>query len=266
MRKRRRTICGGWFTREIKVHTHLHHNHHHHHHHQHKRYHNHDDKNPHATSAQPPPPSPPPAQTLPQPSSPRTTTVCLRSLVIIISSQRVHPPYTHMHDAHPHYTSRVPNKKWCISSMRYSGDTPFWSETLGIISSTLTPQLIYILHPGHSLVSASVSAHDGIVVLGKAHTRSVPSLSSLPEVALETVPIFAWLNTDRSRPWRVECRLLPFSTPLSFRRSMLWCSGLSMFRKFLKPLSTSVLPSCRPDVISAVLASLSARSFPLTPA
>ena len=39
-----------------------------------------------------------------------------------------------------------------------------------------------------------------------------------------------------------------------------------MFRKFLKPLSPSALPSCRPDVISAVLASLSARSFPLTPA
>ena len=34
-----------------------------------------------------------------------------------------------------------------------------------------------------------------------------------------------WLNTDRSRPWRVECRPLPFSTPLSFRAInavMLW--------------------------------------------
>ena len=112
----------------------------------------------------------------------------------------------------------------------------------------------------------SVSAQDGIVALGKAHTRSAPSLSSIPKVALEPVPIFAWLNTDRSRPWRVECRPLPFSTPLSFRRSMLCCSGFSVLRKFLKPRSTSALPSCRPDVISAVLASLSARSFPLTPA
>ena len=101
--------------------------------------------------------------------------------------------------------------------------------------------------------SVSVSAQDGIVALGKAHMRSAPSLSSLPKVALETVPIFVWLNTDRSRPWRVECRPLPFSTPLSFRRSMLWCSGLSVLRKFLKPLSTSALPSCRPDVISAVI-------------
>ena len=72
-----------------------------------------------------------------------------------------------------------------------------------------------------SSVSVSVSAQDGIVALRKANTRSAPSLSSLPKVALETVPIFAWLNTYRSRPWRVECRPLPFSTPLSFRRSML---------------------------------------------
>ena len=102
----------------------------------------------------------------------------------------------------------------------------------------------------------SVSAQDGIVAHGEPHARSAPSLSSLPKVALQTVPIFVWLNTDRSRPCRVECRPLPFSTSLSFRR----CSGLSMFRKFLKPRSTSALPSCRPNVISAVLASLSIRS------
>ena len=40
-------------------------------------------------------------------------------------------------------------------------------------------------------------------------------------------------------PQRTESRPLPFSTPLSLRRSMLWCSGLSMFRKFLKPRCTS---------------------------
>ena len=127
--------------------------------------------------------------------------------------------------------------------------------------NTMQPSLKYA-----SITVSVFTAQDGIAALGKAHTRSAPSLSSLPKVALETVPIFVWLNTDRSRPWRVECRPLPFSTPLSFRRSMLWCSGLSVLRKFLKPLSTSALPSCRPDVIPAVLASLSARSFPLTPA
>ena len=77
-------------------------------------------------------------------------------------------------------------------------------------------------HPAGTVsVSVSVSAQDGIGALGKAHTRSAQSLSSLPKVALETVPIFAWLNTGRSRPWRVEYRSLPFSTHLSFRRSML---------------------------------------------
>ena len=63
---------------------------------------------------------------------------------------------------------------------------------------------------GKVSVSVSVSAQDGIVALGKAHTRSAPSLSSLPKVALETVPIFVWLNTYRSRPWRVECRAASF--------------------------------------------------------
>ena len=90
---------------------------------------------------------------------------------------------------------------------------------------------------------------------GKTHTRSAPSLSSLPKVALKTVPIFG-LNTYHSRPWRLQRRSLPFSSPLSFGRSALSCSGLSMFSKFLKPLSTCALPS-RPDVISAVLASVS---------
>ena len=55
--------------------------------------------------------------------------------------------------------------------------------------------------------SVSVSAQDGIVELGKAHTHSAPSLINLPKVAFETVPIFVWLNTDRSLPWRVESRL-----------------------------------------------------------
>ena len=77
------------------------------------------------------------------------------------------------------------------------------------------------LFPRFSSLSVSVSAQDGIVAFEKAHMRSATSLSSLPKVALETVPIFVWLNTDRSRPRRVECRPLPFSTPFSFRRSVL---------------------------------------------
>ena len=47
------------------------------------------------------------------------------------------------------------------------------------------------VHSQAASVSVSVSAQEGIVALGKAHTRSATSLSSLPKVALETVPIFA---------------------------------------------------------------------------
>ena len=106
---------------------------------------------------------------------------------------------------------------------------PTLPPSLHIITTTITNITTHHYHHYHhhrdtplsQSVSVSVSAQDGIVALGKAHTCSAPSLSSLPKVALETVPIFAWLNTDRSRPLRVECRPLPFSTPLSFRRSML---------------------------------------------
>ena len=51
--------------------------------------------------------------------------------------------------------------------------------------------------------SHSVSVQDGIVALRKAHMCSVPSLSSLPKVALKTVPIFAWLNTE----WQILLNL-----------------------------------------------------------
>ena len=91
------------------------------------------------------------------------------------------------------------------------------------------------------------------------------SLSSAPPPP-QTEPILVLLNSDRCRPRRVECRPVPFSSSLSFRRSVLWYSGLSLFRKFLKPLNTSTLSSCRPDVMSAVPAGLFAGSFPLTPA
>ena len=71
---------------------------------------------------------------------------------------------------------------------------------------------------------------DGIIALGKAHMHSALSLSSPPKVAFEMVPVFVWFNAYSSHPRRVECWPFSFSIPLSFRRSMLWCSGLSMFR------------------------------------
>ena len=46
-----------------------------------------------------------------------------------------------------------------------------------------------------STVSVSVSAQDGIVALGKVHTRSTPPLGSPPKVALETVPIILFARS-----------------------------------------------------------------------
>ena len=80
----------------------------------------------------------------------------------------------------------------------------------------------------------------------EAQMLSAPSLSN--PINVETVPILVCLNSA-------------FSIPLSFRQSVLWCSGLSMFRKFLEPFSFSALPSCRLVVMSLVFASLPAWSL-----
>ena len=76
------------------------------------------------------------------------------------------------------------------------------------------------------------------------------------------------LLRDRAeRMWALPSTTMPswaetvLKLKLSFKQSMLWCSDLSMFRKFLTPLTTSALPSCRPVVLSAVLANPAACSF-----
>ena len=64
---------------------------------------------------------------------------------------------------------------------------------LWYLVKTFTDMLQEMLHTNTwKFQAVSVSAEDGIVVLGKAHMRSTPSLSSLPKVTLETVPIFGW--------------------------------------------------------------------------
>ena len=75
-------------------------------------------------------------------------------------------------------------------------------------------------------VPASVSAQDGIVALGKDHVMLHASLSILPKVGLQTVPMFVWLKTHRSRSRRVQYQPLSSSTPLSFRQPVLYCSGM----------------------------------------
>ena len=77
----------------------------------------------------------------------------------------------------------------------------------------------------HSYSKMSVfwfsSVQDGIYALGKSHMRSTPSLTSFPNVAFETVPIYARPIHDGPLSSFNEDRLaLPLSTPLSSRRSM----------------------------------------------
>ena len=67
-------------------------------------------------------------------------------------------------------------------------DRPLWVKSYTTYSQGIFP--IPFATASLNTVSVSVSAQDGIVALGKAHTRSALSLSSLPKVALETVPIF----------------------------------------------------------------------------
>ena len=66
-----------------------------------------------------------------------------------------------------------------------------------------------------------------------------------------------------SRPFKEDPLALPFSTPLSSRRSMVWCPW---FCARMWCLSASDLPRSKPLVRVAFPASLSARSFPFTPA
>ena len=91
-----------------------------------------------------------------------------------------------------------------------------------------------------------------------------PVFRPSPECWLrKSTNMYVRLVTDRFRPRRVACRPLPLSTPLIFsgNRSILWCVCLFMFTTFRKPLRTFAMPSFRPDVMSAVLASLTVHSL-----
>ena len=110
------------------------------------------------------------------------------------------------------------------------------------------------------------SVQDGIYALGKAHMRSTPSFRSFPNVPFETVPMFVWLKLFKLFLKAEGRRALPLSTPLSSRRSKVWCHWLCTRRWCLKLRNTSDLPRSKPLVRFALPASLSAWSFPFTPA
>ena len=132
-----------------------------------------------------------------------------------------------------------------------------------------------IARPGETPSSAfcfllSFNARSRRLCSARKGTPSLlPVSQQSPNIAFSTVQLFVLIVPDHGRRGgggRGRGRQpLPVST-LSFRRSVLRCSGLPLFRKFLKPSSTFCLPYCRPAVIPAVLAFFSARSHPLTPA
>ena len=76
------------------------------------------------------------------------------------------------------------------------------------------------------------------VRLEKAYMRSTPSLKSFPNLAFATVPVFVWLSMALSRPFKEDRLGLPLSSPLSSRRSMVWCPLLCARRQCLKLLNT----------------------------
>ena len=100
-------------------------------------------------------------------------------------------------------------------------------------------------------VSVLASAQDGIVGFKKAHTCSTPSLCSVCKVTLETVPVIVWLSTDRSRPSRVECWLLPFSSFLqAISAVVLWPAHVQKALQASKHLCPAK-PQSRCDVCCA---------------
>ena len=72
-----------------------------------------------------------------------------------------------------------------------------------------------------TLTFRSVLAQNSTAELRKTCTHSIPSLSSLPKLALRTVPILVRVDTDQSQTLRKEHSPFPFSAPLSFWWSLL---------------------------------------------
>ena len=80
--------------------------------------------------------------------------------------------------------------------------------------------------PGYEGSTGQFSSVKGIYALGKAHVRPTPSLRRFPSASFETVPVFVWLTMALSLPFREDRLALPHSTPLSSRRSIVWCPWL----------------------------------------
>ena len=101
----------------------------------------------------------------------------------------------------------------------------------------------------------SVSTQDGIVVLGKTHACSphllvVPPPPPSPNVTLETVPMFVWLNADLSVRHFLSVPLFP-SGDQCCDAHVCPCSESSSSLTALLPCQAV---KCKAVVMSAVLA------------
>ena len=92
--------------------------------------------------------------------------------------------------------------------------------------------------------------------------KLISSHSKTPLVQLKKVAARSALGSHR---FKEICRALSLSTLLSSRRSMVRCPWLSARKWWLKLLNFPDLPRIRPLVSVAMVANLSARSFPFTP-
>ena len=77
----------------------------------------------------------------------------------------------------------------------------------------------------NSTVDKFSSVQNGISAFRKARMSATPS-RKFPCFVFKTVPLSIWLVVDFSRPFSEDCHSLTLSTPLSSRRSVVWCPWL----------------------------------------
>ena len=101
---------------------------------------------------------------------------------------------------------------------------------------------------------APSSVQDGIYEVRTSYMRSTASLGSFLSAAMESVSKFVWLTMwmSPSRSFKEDRLALLLSTPLSSRRSMVWCLWFCARAFCLKRPNTSDLPRSKPLVVTAL--------------
>ena len=116
----------------------------------------------------------------------------------------------------------APRKVWISRCTCFSLSTPT-GASLPTLHITTSDNTCACNSTVQTIDTSSVhfsSVQDGICTLRKAHICSTPSLRSFPNVGFETVPMFIWVMTALSCPFKENCLALPLSTLLSSRQLM----------------------------------------------